>query len=282
MAIYTALTEGNFSLRESITFSCRLAKKLGVKLIGASAMPDPARAVMMTGVSMHGVMIATGGTLLQGIKEAQAEARSDLEKLFNEICDAEGIADEDRAIEHHVGVPTEVYPRISLLSEGFITPHECVSSGTDHGLAFETTLLDRRQPVIACGTDASPDISTMIIAWDGSPQAARAVRFHLGVLKAADRVVIAQNSKKIDVSDLHGGESPQRVVDYLAPYGISTEVQTFDGNVAEGLLGLARELKAGVIVAGAYGHSRLEEMIFGGVSKNLLKSEDGPALALAH
>lgn len=282
MAIYAALTEGEFSLRESVTLACRLAKKLGVPLIGASAMPDPARAVMMTGVSMHGVMIATGGTLLEGLKKAQTEARDTLEALFYEVCDAEGIASDRRAVEHHVGLPSEVYPRISLLSEGLVTPHECVTSGSDHGLAFETTLLDRRQAIIACGTEASPDISTMIIAWDGSPQAARAVRFHLGILKAADRVIIAQNSEKIDVGDRHGSESPQRVADYLSNYGITPEVRSFDGNVAEGLLSLSKEVNAGVIVAGAYGHSRLEEMIFGGVSRNLLRSENGPALALAH
>lgn len=282
MAIYTALTEGEFSLRESITLSCRLAKKLGVKLIGASAMPDPARAVMMTGVSMHGVMIATGGTLMDGLKKAQAEARETLETLFLEVCDSEGVTSENRSVEHHVGLPSEIYPKISLLSEGFVTPHECVSSGNDHGLAFETTLLDRRQPVIACGTDSSPDVSTMIIAWDGSPQAARAVRFHTSLLKAATKVIIAQNADKIDFSDKRGAESPERVQDYLAPYGIVTEVRSFDGNVAEGLLKLAEDVKAGVIVAGAYGHNRLEEMIFGGVSKSLLRSENGPALALAH
>lgn len=282
MAIYAALTEGEFSLRESLTFASRLAKKLGVPLIGASAMPDPARAVMMTGVSMHGVMIATGGTLLDGLRKAQEEARETLEALFNEVCEAEGVASDQRRVEHHIGLPSEVYPRISLLSEGLVTPHECVTSGSDHGLAFETTLLDRRQPVIACGTDASPDISTMIIAWDGSPQAARAVRFHLGILKAAERVIIAQNADKIDVGDQHGSESPQRVVDYLSSYGITPEVRSFDGNVAEGLLSLSKDVQAGVIVAGAYGHSRLEEMIFGGVSRNLLRSEDGPALALAH
>ena len=84
MTIYTALAEGEFSLKESITLSCRLAKKLDTKLIGVSAMPDPARAVIMTGVSMHGVMFASGGSLLEGIREAQKEARELFERA-NEI-----------------------------------------------------------------------------------------------------------------------------------------------------------------------------------------------------
>ncbi|MAK60751.1 MAG: universal stress protein UspA [Ponticaulis sp.] len=280
MTIYTALAEGEFSLKESITLSCRLAKKLDTKLIGVSAMPDPARAVIMTGVSMHGVMFASGGSLLEGIREAQKEAREKLEAAFTEVCEAEGVT--NREIEHTVGLPTEVYPRLSLLSDGLVTPHECVSAGNEHGLAFETTLLDRREPIIVAGQDSSPNISTMIVAWDGSPQAARSVRFHTQLLRAADRVIVAQNSNKIDTEDRFGGDQPAYAVDYLQQRGIPSEIIQFDGAVTEGLLKLAEDEGAGLIVAGAYGHSRLEEMIFGGVSKNLLRTEKGPALALAH
>ena len=282
MTIHAALTEGEFSLRESLTFACRLAKKLDTDLIGVTAMPDPARAVLMTGVSMHGMAIAAGGTLAQGIREAQDEARQNLEALFKEVCEAEGMMSDMYSIEHHIGMPSEVYPRVTLLTQAFVTPHECVSIGNDHGLAFESTLLDKRLPVIACGTESSPSLETVVIAWDGSPQAARAVRFHTGILKAASRIIVAQNEDKIDVQDRDGTEAPEMVQSYLTSLGLTSEVKTFNGKVAEGLLTLASENAAGVIIAGAYGHSRIEEFIFGGVSRNLLRADHGPALALAH
>ncbi len=282
MTIHAALTEGEFSLKQSLTFACRLAKKLNVRLVGVSAMPDPARAVLMTGVTMHGMAVSTGGTLAEGIREAQKEARENLETLFNEVCAAEGLADEQKAVEHHVGLPSEVYPRVTLLTGAFITPHECVTVGNDHGLAFESTLLDKRLPVIACGKDETPALETVIIAWDGSPEAARAVRFHSGILKASDRIIIAQNTAKIDERDRDGTEDPARVAAYLESRGLTSEITTFDGKVADGLLSLADKENAGVIIAGAYGHNRIEEFIFGGVSRNLLRAEHGPALALAH
>ena len=282
MSIYAALTEGDFSLRESLTYACRLANKLETDLVGISAMPDPARAVLMTGVSMHGMMVASGGTLAEGIREAQKEAREKLEDLFKTVCDAEGLPEARRRVDHMVGLPSDIYPRMTLLSQAFITPHECVSEGNDHGLAFETTLLDRRQPVIACGTDASPDPTTVIVAWDGSPEAARAVRFHTATLQAADTLIIAQNANRIDGKDRHGSEDPSVVQSYLDTLGLKGEVQQFNGKIAHGLLNLAKETGAGVIVAGAFGHNRLEEFIFGGVSRNLLRAEHGPALALAH
>lgn len=282
MTIHAALTEGDFSLRQSLTLACRLAKRLESTLVGVSAMPDPARAVLMTGVTMHGMALATGGTLAEGIRDAQKDARDELEALFNEVCDAEGLAPDKRQIEHHVGLPSEVYPRVTLLTQAFVTPHECVSAGNDHGLAFESTLLDKRLPVIACGNEDEPHLDTVIIAWDGSPEAARAVRFHTGIMKAANRIIIAQNSEKIDSRDRDGAEDPGTVEAYLANMNLASEVIRFDGKIAEGLLALSKEVEAGVIIAGAYGHSKLEELIFGGVSRNLLRAEHGPALALAH
>ena len=65
MTVHAALTEGEFSLENSLKLAARIALKLDTTLVGVSAMPDPARAMLMTGVSMHGVMIATGGTLAQ-------------------------------------------------------------------------------------------------------------------------------------------------------------------------------------------------------------------------
>ncbi len=282
MTIHAALTEGEFSLKQSLTFACRLAKRLDTNLVGVSAMPDPARAVLMTGVSMHGMAIAAGGTLAESIRKAQDEAREKLEALFNEVCEAEGFPADKRSVEHHVGMPSEVYPRVTLLTQAFVTPHECVSVGNDHGLAFESTLLDKRLPVIACSTDDGPELGTVIIAWDGSPEAARAVRFHTGILKAADRIIIAQNEDKIDAKDRDGAESPDVVQAYLTNLGMTSEVLNFDGKIADGLLKLSATESAGVIIAGAYGHSRIEEFIFGGVSRNLLRADHGPALALAH
>ena len=104
MTIHAALTEGEFSLKESLTFACRLAKRLDTDLVGISAMPDPARAVLMTGVTMHGMMVASGGTLAEGIREAQGEARQQLEEKFKAVCTAENMPEDQVRIECAQGV----------------------------------------------------------------------------------------------------------------------------------------------------------------------------------
>jgi nucleotide-binding universal stress UspA family protein len=60
-------------------------------------------------------------------------------------------------------------------------------------------------------------------------------------------------------------------------------VKVLDGNgdAAGLLLGAARDTNANLLVAGAFGHPRLQEFIFGGTTRTLLNS-DGPSLFLSH
>jgi len=57
-------------------------------------------------------------------------------------------------------------------------------------------------------------------------------------------------------------------------------IDQFDGNIGERLLQGAQGVD--LLVAGAYGHSRLREFVFGGVTRTLLAATDGPAMLLAH
>ena len=95
-------------------------------------------------------------------------------------------------------------------------------------------------------------------------------------------VVIAQNPK--DISEVNAGShtDPEQLQAALKHLHVTSEVVTFTGKIAEGLQDLAQKEGADLIVCGAYGHSRIGEFLFGGATRGLLKTETGPALALAH
>ena len=68
----------------------------------------------------------------------------------------------------------------------------------------------------------------------------------------------------------------------LTAHGVKAEPQRLErSDPAAALIRLAAETGAGLIVAGAFGHARLREFIFGGVTRNLLHA-DGPSLFLSH
>lgn len=142
----------------------------------------------------------------------------------------------------------------------------------DRGL-IEALLMDSGRPllVVPPGQDVFR-AERIILAWDGSGRAARAAADALPFLRTAEAVeVVAIIGEK----DLPGAD----IVPYLSRHGISANARTLpalDGDVAETLRTHATRSQADLIVMGGYVHSRLRELVFGGVTQSLLKQSPVP------
>jgi nucleotide-binding universal stress UspA family protein len=116
------------------------------------------------------------------------------------------------------------------------------------------------------------------VAWDGGKEASRAARLAMPLLEKAARAVILAapkaSSRAFDPAKLQG---------YYAARGVATEFELLPdtGDAAPALLHGAQRAGADLLVAGAFGHPRLQEFIFGGTTRTLLNS-DGPSLFLSH
>ena len=168
-----------------------------------------------------------------------------------------------------------------MLASALVFPRSAADPANELSDAFKTVLMDAALPVVLA-PDKSSNLSTVIIAWDGSAEAARAVRFHLDLIKAHERVIIAQNPDDISQYKSGAHSDPEQLKSWMAARQLPSEIRTFDGKIAKGLTDLAAETQADMIVAGAYGHSRIGEFLFGGATRSLLQIERGPALALSH
>lgn len=113
-------------------------------------------------------------------------------------------------------------------------------------------------------------LETAVIAWKDTPEARCAVFNALPLLKKVSRVVIVEIAATADMSAT--SEGLQDVVRWLGRHGISSEIEVAatNGDDAIQLDAIAHEHRAGLMVAGAYGHSRLKEWAFGGVTSDLL------------
>ncbi len=113
------------------------------------------------------------------------------------------------------------------------------------------------------------------IAWDGSRLAARAWRDALPFLMGAKAVtVIAVNEEASEASS-------DQLVSHLTRRGIAAKVQrltTDRGNIQGAILSIAAESSMGLLVMGAYGHSRLHERILGGVTRSMFDTMTVPVL----
>jgi nucleotide-binding universal stress UspA family protein len=140
-------------------------------------------------------------------------------------------------------------------------------------LTLEAALIDTGRPAIVIPPKAPAKIGgNVAIAWNGSTQASRAVAMAMDFLVTASTVTIL--AAKEDGSDYR----PNELKDYLAAHGISAKVQTVSGkdDAAKALLGAAAKAGASLLVMGAYGHSRVRELVLGGVTKHMLQATTLP------
>jgi len=121
-------------------------------------------------------------------------------------------------------------------------------------------------------------IRTVLVAWNGSREAARALREGLDFIEQAARTIVL-------LVDPPAGTAPGADVEsHLVRHGVSAEVITTESrgrSVGDVILDEAKRLSADLIVMGGYGHARLREQVFGGATWDLLTVADIPLL-MAH
>ena len=262
----------------ALAYGARLARRLHTDLFVFSAMPRPEGVVVYTGLEAPAVF---AGGAVDAARKLQDEQRSRINEMFAAFCDAEGLGAESVQLEHIIALPGLTSARQAVLAEPLIFPRTAHRSGSELNTAFERVLMEASLPVVLA-PDGEVDLSTAVIAWDGSAEASRAIRLHETLIRAHDNVIIAQNPD--DISSFSSGEhtNPRQLQAWLSARQLPSEVRSFGGKVADGLYDIAASTGAGLIVSGAYGHSRTGEFLFGGATRGLLKADGGPALALAH
>ncbi|MDE3176284.1 MAG: universal stress protein [Pseudomonadota bacterium] len=135
-------------------------------------------------------------------------------------------------------------------------------------------------PVLAIPTDwpGGPCGKRVVIAWNASREARRAVRDALPILKRAEEVVVFVFSK--DESPLRA--SALRLATHLARHGVTAHISdwthTGDVTAIEAMFASLDTQNADLVVAGAFGHSRVFETLFGSVSHDLLAQPVLPVL----
>ena len=149
---------------------------------------------------------------------------------------------------------------------------------------LEGAMFEGQVPVMV-----SPDEGTLtvepkriVVAWNESSEALRAVRAAMPVLQnaAAVHVVVIDPPQHGPNRSDPGGMLSQ----YLARHGVKAEIDVLSKTlprVSDVLLRHARDVNADLVVMGAYGHSRFREAILGGATRNMLE-QAGLAVLMAH
>ncbi|MBC8037712.1 MAG: universal stress protein [Rhizobiales bacterium] len=146
----------------------------------------------------------------------------------------------------------------------------------------EQVIMGVGRPVIVLPAvgDAKLSLDEVVLGWNGGREAARAAFDALPLLKAAKKVRVVRAGPQKDAAAKDGGACAA-LVETLKRHGVKAETQVFptEGHDAgQALLRCGDDCGAGLIVMGAYGHSRLAEFIFGGATRFVLGRLNRPVL----
>lgn len=143
-------------------------------------------------------------------------------------------------------------------------------------------ILSAGRPALIVPANAKPmdPAGTVVVGWDGSREAARAVFDSLPILERASKVFVLSVGKGDDIKEAvrNGGVA---LAENLARHDIKAEVAMIakgDSSAGEALTAYVAEQNAGLLVMGCYGHSRLRERLFGGATLHALENMKAPVL----
>lgn len=133
-------------------------------------------------------------------------------------------------------------------------------------------ILRAGRPVLVVPDEhVTADFRNVVVAWTDTRECRRAIMDALPMLHQADRVILVEASN----DPIAAGEGIDDIIGWLQRHKIGADriSSRINGTKAETLAAIAAEVEADLVVAGAYGHSRIREWAFGGVTRDLLLHE---------
>jgi nucleotide-binding universal stress UspA family protein len=228
------------------------------------------------------------GSLIGGMPtdliEAQREENSRTAKeaisRFESAARAAGISAETRTLDASVAGGPDLFGRIARRFDLVVVGQARREQGASEELMIEGALFGSGRPLIVVPHAHKQELKLdrIIICWDGSRPAARAIADSLPFLQRAKSIDIVVVTGERDKSGEITGTNMRR---HLARHGIDVEIKHITGGgsgVQNAILAHAAETGSDFMVLGGYGHSRLREFILGGVTRSILRSMVVPVL----
>ena len=259
---------------QRLTVAGELAKRYSAHLVGVYARPPLQAPIFFEGgMAMDGLFAAYEAS-------ADADQAAALE-AFQKAMKGHHVSHEWRVTEGFIDTELAIQARYAdLLVVGQTDPDAQTPTPSD---LPEAVVLSTGRPTLVVPHIGvrSPPGETIMLCWNASRESARAAADALPFLRAAQKVVVLVVDSRTSPSG-HGAEPGADVAQWLARHGVKVVVQrdvAADSDVGAVILSRAADLGIDLIVMGVYGHSRVREMVLGGVSRTLLSSMTVPVLS---
>ncbi|MBT8114975.1 MAG: universal stress protein [Arenicella sp.] len=252
-----------------ITVAAEFAKQHGSRLTGMFKSLHEESTLPVFG------LVAVEQTLHAA--EHARELYADTREQFKTITQQKGVDAQWLDIDQ-VASPLEAARYTDLIMASQVQKEP--NTGENSISLINSLLLESAHPIVLLPTDWEKGVQAkrFILGWNESREAMRAVQDAMSLLQAAEKVyvltIVAEAEKQV-------GGSP--LTDYLRARDVNCEFHSFikdydHSRSAEMLLESGDAYNADLYVLGGYGHSRLREVVLGGVTRHMIQHSNAPVL----
>jgi nucleotide-binding universal stress UspA family protein len=233
--------------------------------------------------------IALAGSYMTQLKDEERRLAESAHKRFQSAIDARGLSVVDVTTSSErlsagwretEGLEGQVVGDYGRLFDLIVIGRNFGQPWIDWSVMCEAALFETGRPVLVTAADTPASVGErIVVAWNGSTETARCIALSMPFLeRAVSVVVLTVEGWQVP------GPSGDQVTAHLQRNGIKAtarNVVSGSRSVGEAILDETREVNADLIVKGAYTHSRLRQLVFGGATRHLLHNTPIP-LFMAH
>jgi nucleotide-binding universal stress UspA family protein len=218
--------------------------------------------------------------LIEAQREENTKTAKEATGRFEAAARQAGLSAEVRILDASVAGAADLFGRIARRFDLAVVGQARPREGASEELLIEGALFESGRPVVVVPYVQTKAVSLerVLVCWDGSRPATRAIADALPFLRRAKAIdIVAVSGERGKGSELVGTNMAR----HLARHGLAVELKRLSaGNVdvPAAIRAHAAETGADFIVMGGYGHSRLREFILGGVTRTILTSSTIPVL----
>jgi nucleotide-binding universal stress UspA family protein len=235
-----------------------------------------------------GMPLVSGGGMIQMVNSLRAEFTARAEatgQAFRETLRREGLEGELRMVEGDTVALLPLHARYADLTVLGQPNEDAPYKGPTADAVLVNVMMSSGRPVLAVPYAGQFERvgDRVLVAWNASREATRAVNDAIPLLRGATSVTVLAVNPRHGIAG-HGDVPAADIALHLARHEVKAEAaHTIAKDISEGdaLLSYAADLGVDLMVCGGYGHSRAREMVFGGVTRTLLREMTVPML-LSH
>jgi nucleotide-binding universal stress UspA family protein len=256
----------------AVNYAVSLASIFKAHLVGVAFVYDPK-------VSAN-LIVGIPAELIEAQRAATKQLANEAVTFFEALAKQAGVMTESQMIDVAPGHVGDTFGRLARSFDLSVIRQAEPNKAEQEVPIIEGALFESGRSVIVVPyvQTQGAKFDRVMVGWDGSRTAARAIGDAMPVLKRAKMIevftVVAAPTKNTELPGIDIGQ-------HLSRHGLKVEVKRISAggiNVPEAILSHAADISADFMVMGGYGHSRLREYVLGGATRGILASMTLPTL----